>query len=228
MSDELVDFETWLARVFDPETRRVWKSHTGGLSGWEICNDEDAEFNSALCEYMIRAFENGGSVLARFTDDQVANGLDELLMISIPNVIEPYPKDIELALRERFMRSTVTLFSEVLLPRCERMLRADPDAARRSKLDYVMFMFWDTLEIKKDPDCPGIGQVHEAGLESLEKILHLPNDLTQFAALHGLGHAARSYPKKAAAIIDRWLATKPVFGPGMLEYAQQARTGEVL
>lgn len=227
MGDDVVGFEEWLRRVFDAEGQRQREAHRMP-DGMEPGAWYTPESYQAACRYMIRAFEDADATLGRYSDDELARGLKCLLMGSFTDVLKLFPEEVELLERERLLRSTVTLFSDVLFPRCEQMLRADPEAARHSKLDYVVFMFWDMLEVTKDPEYPGMDEVHTAGLESLEKILHLPNDLTQFAALHGLGHAAKGYPKKAAAIIDRWLATDPVLGPGMLEYAQQARVGEVL
>jgi hypothetical protein len=68
-------------------------------------------------------------------------------------------------------------------------------------------------------------RVRSALLNVLERLLNHPAPVTQYAALHGLGHLRT---KKRIDVIDQYLARHPELEPARREYALDARAGTLL
>jgi hypothetical protein len=89
-------------------------------------------------------------------------------------------------------------------------------------------MWWDAFPSLALTGDPGLPNLHECALETMEHILHLNSIACQESALHGLGHWHRDYSEKVIQIIDHFCETHSKADPRLLAYAQSARCGCVL
>jgi hypothetical protein len=187
---------------------------------WEGSSEQIATF-------IAETFEHSGELLARFSDEQLSEGLHFILdaggsefMFSIVDSAVPA------ALRFRALRSFVPLFEQVMAAKCSpHLLHRDEQGAK--PLNGVCYMWWDILPIHGRPEEPGRAEFDAEVLVVLRRLLAIPHDACRESALHGIGHWAIYYPS-VANIVDEFLASTSGLRPELVSYALGARTGGVL
>lgn len=225
MSRDVMGFDEWVQLVFDhPEARMHW-FHEAGASEGDL-DASDPKHAATLVEYLTRLFENGSALLGRYSDAQVATGLWYLFGVSSGHMQVVGPGPVPEQDLIRMIRALCTLYREVFAVRCGDVLSHRSE--RGSKLDVAVYMLWDMDGIGLGGWESGLSAVDRAMLDTLREILTIDNTACQESALHGLGESYSEAPAEVAAIVDEWLATEPGISPGLIEYAQQARVGEVL
>ncbi|MBX9692637.1 MAG: hypothetical protein K2Z81_09655 [Cyanobacteria bacterium] len=211
-------FNQWVVSVFDhPESHQEWYLDASVI-----------EPPPKICvQYVTNAFENAKTILGRFSDKQIRDGLQFLLSNSFSNHVQSiYNNSVEYKDKRRCVRSFLKLFEDVFYPRCSPHL-LHLDEAASSPLNEVCYMWWDTY--------PGCGQpkdsiLRELDFEILEVIkatLELNSLALRESALHGLGHWQIYYPQMVQIIVDKFLADNMALRPQLRQYALDARIGLV-
>ena len=207
----------WIEYVFGhPVTEPAWY-FAMDAPGWE---GPPAE----VATHIADTFEQAAQLLARFTDEQLAQGFWFLLdaggsefMFSLLEAAVPR------AVRLRALRSFVPLFEQVMAARCSQHL-SHLDEPGANPLNGMCYMWWDILPIHGRPDLPDRREFDAEALAVLERLLAIPHDACRESALHGFGHWCFDYPGVAGAI-DNFLARTPGLRPQLVAYAQSAKTG---
>src|SRR5687767_12230244 len=138
-------FDAWVTYLFDrPPGRRA-------ASWWDERPSEWLQHHAAqdkpvpIAERIRHLFGNAGSVLAPYSDDQVALGLTDIISGGDIHVFNT--KQLPVVLHTTGLRSIVTLFAQVFAPRIQV---EDPQQA--PPLQSVCFMFFDTAAIDLGDD----------------------------------------------------------------------------
>jgi hypothetical protein len=174
-------------------------------------------------EYVTRLFSDAGSILARFDDAQVNQGLWELVGASG----ELYPMlltDLPWPDRKRGILSMAALYESLFLDRCSAHLshRDDSDA---SPLNSICYMWWDVFPTWGQPGEAIHADRDAALLEVMGRALELDSEACRESGLHGLGHWHMHYPTQTSKIIQRFLDRETNLGPALLAYARSAGAG---
>ena len=157
------------------------------LEGDDGCEHEHNE--AGFVRTLTELFEGFGSLAARFSCEQVEQGLWFVLG-------EPFwlhetllERRVPLESRARCVRAMIHPFRDYYLPR---------DASFSGD---AFFMWWD-LALSRSADQPS--ELDAIAVDVIGQILELPAKGCQFAALHGLNHL---HPNDAAAaLVRRYLA----------------------
>jgi hypothetical protein len=209
------DFYAWIGQVFDhPSCGPEWDDAAGPCP-------------STAAEYLAQLFEAPCALLGRFSEKQIALGLERLLSNANSNYVfvladESVPQELQL----RVVSSLYTLFKDLLARICSENVGVDHP--HRRPADSICFMMWDAGLLQIYPERPEHRIVDMAILNVLGRILALPSQACKKSALHGLGHAHFSYPEEIPPIIDAFLADHPDLNEDLREYALAARVGGVL
>lgn len=184
--------------------------------------EADEEYMAMLLE---QTFARSGSDLARFTDEQVNEGLWYLASPGAGDLLDALTSAaIPLDLRLRGIRSIQTLFQDCFARRCTKALSHLDEKA--SPLNSICYMFWDLNRLSHLDELPDRDAICGATFAVLEDILAIPHLACQESALHGLGHLFHDDPEQVGAIVDRFLATE-IRNEDLRAYAEAARKGTV-
>lgn len=186
---------------------------------WEGSSEQIATF-------IAETFERSGELLARFSDEQLSEGLQFTLDAGASEfMFSLVDSAVPTAVRFRALRSFVPLFEQVMAARCSpHLLHRDEQGAK--PLNDICYMWWDVLPIHGRPEEPVRAEFDAEVLVVLRRLLAIPHDACRESALHGIGHWADYYPS-AAKIVDDFLASTPGLRPELVSYALGARTGGV-
>jgi hypothetical protein len=218
-SDQLTQ---WIDYVFDRpiDPPRVY---------WYFADDApDRDDHPPHPELLLaQTFERSGTLLAKFSDDQLSQGIfylgDCAGTIYSETFLDP---DTPLENRLRALRSFVPLFEQIMAARCSPHL-SNLDEKGANPLNGACYMWWDNLAFhyreRKLLDS-GLG---DEIVRVLRDLLTIPHDAIRESTLHGIGHLVKFYPQLTEAV-DKLLSTTPDLRPELIEYAKHARAGEVL
>lgn len=216
-------FDEWVSQIFDkPVTDPQWFF----LSEYD---GEPKPLPPIIeAEYMTLLFEKPAFLVSRYSEGQIAHGLEYLLHNSSSDCVFHFVEQaIPEQIRVRLAHSLFFLFKDLLAVICSDYC-GGPDHPDRRPADYVCFMMWDAGTLQIYPDRPEQQKIDKAMLDTLVKILALPQRCCQKSALHGLGHAHLDYPDKVREIINKYLASNLHLDEDLYEYALDAREGAVL
>jgi hypothetical protein len=220
MSETDLSYHDWIDYVFDhavPFYEQAWY--------WEPDADWWSPQPSQAIEYLTRLFEDPAPLADQFADSQIGQGLYYL----IDNGAGTHCRflidgSVPIEDRVRCIEAMQTLFARLFQPRCAPVL-SHLDEPGGNKLNQVCYMWWDIIPLAASSKPRKPDPIHEASLGVMHATLQLPNPACQESAIHGLGHWARAYPEFTAATIDAYLAANRTLRPGLVRYAQAARTG---
>ena len=216
-------FQEWLEHAFGREIRIQ-------QAPWYFDPDHDwwDPTPAQAITYLTRLFENAEPALEGFADRQIAQGLTYLVntMASGDNGWF-YSTEVPVGGRIRCVEAIAPFFERLFRQRCTPHLShlSEVDAG---PLNGVCYMWWDVfpcLALTSDPNLPIL---HDAALNTMERILHLDSLACQESALHGLGHWQPKYEERVATIIDNFREASPETDPRLLTYAKSAKCGCVL
>jgi hypothetical protein len=250
------DFEDWLTFVFDrlvPDNASdAWYWHEADPTAWDYSADP-----GTVVSYLGRLFEGAPVLLERYSDAQVAQGLEYLINNSLSNYMFPLmDPDVEWPARLRAIAAMYVVFEQIFEPNCDPELshvRTDP-AGAINPLNGVCYMWWDVCPLhghagptpeeefilpwEELVDRGPAVDPHAADLEAeilgvLERSLQLNNVACQEAALHGLGHRYYRHAARVEGIVNRYLDARLPSWPddeqsqSLRGYALAARSGRV-
>jgi len=219
------NFDEWLTYLFDrPE------SDYGTHWCFERPDDEpvwDAP-RELSAEFIARTYEDPKLWLNRFSDAQLAAGLEYTwnpshsdVGFSIRDGTTPMP------LRLRAVRALVPLYERCFLTRCEARL-SHGNESLENPLNGACYMYWDVCPFHTAMDEGKLPQLEEACLQVMEATLQLDHDACRESALHGLSHWYYGHPKRVEKTISGWLKERErSLRPELVRYAKAASRGDV-
>ena len=200
--DQFVDF------LFDHEVApRDWYAHV------EVEYDP---YRVVSC--YTRLFTSSRFLLSRFSKDQLEQGFwavhGPVLDCSVSNII--WDQEVPFDIRERCVRAMYRLFADLFA---------------EEPLNSAANMWWDSLayawhcgnrtRAKGGED----RLMQDVMFETLARILEIPSEPCQVAALHGLGHL---HHPDTDGLIQGFLGKNGSLAPKLREYALAAARFEVL
>ena len=246
MDNELRDlsFEEWMLHIFDhPAEDTPWYWDLDA-EWWNEEADPQVTF-----DYLTRFYRNAGDLLQEYNDAQCNVGLWYLLDNSCSNysLTMLHNKTIGDGQRIEYFEAMLTVFADVYAQRCSPHLGHldEPDANVLNNLSC--YMWWDivpyaprskslvekvreTVDNLLNPfEVTWLSkEVERAVLDVKRRILSIDHVACQESALHGLGHWHYAYPDEVETIVDDFLKQNPNIRPELKQYAQRARSGNVL
>ncbi|MEJ2149041.1 MAG: hypothetical protein P8Z40_06135 [Chloroflexota bacterium] len=230
-----ISFEAWLAHAFDhpyePEVEDKWYfSSDDDIDWWDAFG-----YPAETVAYLTRLFSDPVPPLEPFTDDQIGQGLHYLASNACSDTMFAlfgYQSDLaEISSlppptwekQEACLRSMVTLFEQIMAPRCgTRLGHKEPPGTHPPELNTVCYMWWDTMPVQVRSDNPE--RFHDLLVSVMAGMLAIDSIPCQESALHGLGHWHMYAPRQVEAAIDRFETDHTA----LREYASRAREGRVL
>ena len=210
-----VSFDQWLDETFGRAVSGEWYPQFVPADDWP-----PPVADHLLVEYLTRLFEDSDNALCYYSDKQIAAGLWELGPGDAHCVYNP---EIAIDARERLIRSVATFFRDFFNVRCIPKL-SHLDKEQTEPLNGICYMWWEVITWGWAKDDPDAERLRVADTDVMEMVLGLPNPACKESALHGLGHMVRQ-SDRALEIIDRLLGGPADLTPGLVDYAQAARTG---
>ena len=141
-----LSFEEWITHIFDhPVTDPAWH--------WDMNAEWWSSSSEEQVSYMRQLFENAGTVLARYSDAQVNQGLWYMVNSATADYMRVLEDaDILLEDRKQCIQSIFNLYTQVFAQRCSRHLShlirsAAPKPEGLSDLNTVCYMWWDIIPI---------------------------------------------------------------------------------
>jgi hypothetical protein len=211
--------DAWINHVFDHP-----------VTSWYTSLEEFEEWPEApedIAVHIAETFEQSGSLLSRFSDEQLDQGFWYLLYQGPPDFMGTLlDAEIPLEIRLRALRSFVPLFEQVMAARCSPHL-SHLDEKGASALNSACFIWFDIVLDRCEPRRLAQAQLDAELTPTLSTILAIPHDACRESALHGIGHWVNEYPQ-LAGIVDEFLSATPGLRPELIAYAQSAKAGKVL
>jgi hypothetical protein len=211
----------WLKYVFDrPATANGWYFDVDELEPFEAESSE-------LVELVTCTFENCGSDLSSYSNDQLRYGLSYILENGASDVVFALmSEDVPTELRLRAVASLKHVYSEIFERRCAPVL-GHIDEPGANALNYICYMLWDVSPLSYWERAPERGTFYRAVCDVLEYSLQSSNRACVESGLHGLGHILSSYPERVEQVIDGFLLNDVRRVPELRQYAEAARKGYV-
>ena len=220
----------WIKGLFGP--RRLNESELAWNQSWERA--VFALSAEETIDLITRLFENAGTDLAPFSDEQVAIGLKFVTDTTSGDLMRRIDdRGVSIVKRLAMIQSIYVLYRDFLALRCENC----PGKESTRPIDIYAYMFWDSgslcvYSLLKSND-ESKDELIEAVLEVLEKTLTIPNETCQLAALHGLGHSlfdidcVPQWKKRILKAIDEYCKRSNISSE-LRKYAKEARTGMIM
>ena len=212
-------FDEWIDNVFD---------HPVDESKW-YWNDDTSEITPIVAiGYLTQLFTTAQTVLSRFTNAQIGQGLWYLACGACSNYMWPLVQnEVPWSSRRPCIRAISSLFEQLFAERCsDHLSHLDEDDA--DQLNEVCYMWWDLFPTWGEPDDPGCRDRDREVLQVMAKALSLESVACQESALHGLGHWYEHYPESVEHAIRQYLQENRLLRPELRRYALSACQGKVL
>lgn len=210
-------FEEWVRTVFDHSAEGPeWYWDKGFDSLWQSLGLNDA----LTVRYMTRLFLEPGQ-LEGYSLAQVAQGIWFLIGDSSPAqpsyaLVRPLA-----ALGERVscVQAMSHFFCSFIAPAA-----CGPFDIESDPFHIACYMWWDIFPSYGGSQA-GEPELHRACLRVMSEVLHLPSELCQLSALHGLNHWYPHHAEQVAQIVGGFLQRTNDVTPRIREYAARARAG---
>lgn len=242
-------YEQWLEFVFDnPVREHEWYWDEDFDACWAALELTDA----LIVRYMTHLFLRP-EVLNLYSLDQVGQGLWFLIGESSPGNSSGALIRRESMLSDRVacIHAISSFFRSYVLAVTDGSY--DPNEnSDKCAFKSVCYMWWDIFPLhfytRRDTQGnlalpPALKrllkrveaqileiepEIYEAALKVMTEILDLPSELCQISALHGLGHWYPRHPKRIEQIVDAFVSQHKNLMPHVIEYASNARLGQIL
>jgi len=219
--------QVWIDHVFDhPVSDPPWHEAVDPEAA-STGTEEWPEPPETVVGYIAEAFERSGTLLSRFSDEQLDQGFWYLFYPDPRGFMETLLDErVPLASRRRAVRSFVPLFEQVMAERCSSHL-SHLDEKGAKPLNGACYMWFDEMLDRFNPERLIHAQLETDLVDTLHAILAIPQDACRESALHGIGHWVREYPQ-LVDMVDQFLPHTPGLRPELIAYAESARDGKVL
>lgn len=209
-------YDSWIKSLFDrDEQRGDWRFEIG---------EEPIDVPEALlCSFIIKLNSELPELLSRYTDWQIAMGIDYIYNPSCSNMAFTIRDgDLQLETRLETIRSIKNLYRDCFETRCLPILGYLSEQG--NELNGLCYMLWDITPIKTCKNHKDGAAILDTVAEVLSYALTMKNIACLESALHGLGHIVYNFPK-ASDIIQSFISKSANIDPRILRYAEAAKTG---
>lgn len=213
-------YSEFIDHIFNHKVRRPeWFFDMGA----EYFEGSDAE----IIRYFTRMFKESGTVLQKFSDEQVDQGLWYVFgagsNFSFQMRDGKVPDKDKLAL----IRSIYTLYSDLFSKRCSPVL-SHLDQAGALPVNSICYMLWDITALSYWEKHSKKEFFYLELLSMIENTLYLDNIACVESGLHGLGHIHYYRRDQVKKIIAKFLKDRKGIPAELIEYAGHAQVGGVL
>jgi hypothetical protein len=211
------DFDSWVRWLFDhPVAKRAWY--------WKSDAIEMILPPATLADYIALLFQNPKQHLDRFSDEQLSQGFWFLVGSMCSDQLRVWFDDkVNWEKRKSGIVATETVFREIFAPRGSSHFTPESDGP---KLDIVGYMWWDIVACSNGPNT-NCDHIHLACIDTMASILQLNSPVCLYSALHGLGHWQTYDQPRVVKIIDHYLTHANPNDTRLIQYARDAREGNV-
>lgn len=210
-------YDQWIVSLFNrDETNGDWR--------FEIDNEPIDIPEKLLPDFIIRLNSELPEIIERYTDWQLAMGLDYVYNPACSNCAFSI-RNSATALSKRLaaIESIKNLYRDCFESRCKPALGHLSEHG--NEFNGLCYMLWDITPLGRcDEDDPHRTAVFNAVTDVLDYALGMKNIACLESALHGLGHTVYYFPK-AAEIIQAFIDKSSNLDPRILRYAEAAKTG---
>lgn len=180
-------------------------------------------------EYGARLLAESGSILLKYSDQQVNQGLYRIASNVFSEEVQALRNPhVDMSLRLDFVAGIFSLYRDCFNIRCTPHLshldKSTPPYV--SPLNSICYMWWDVFILFGDRE-ESLEMLNQCCLKVMEKSLALPNIAVKEGALHGLGHFESDYPKECHQIVAEFVSSECNLPPELLAYAESAKEGKV-
>lgn len=224
-------YDEWITAVFDHRvTEPAWyfkHRNEAPVELWRL--DKHPE---AAVQLITRTFQEIGKLPQRFSDGQIADGLNFIVNSSCSNlgfVIFDIDNEVSKSTRLKCIEAIYTVYKDLFAVRCSphlghTLFKSD---ASVNPLNMICYMWWDVAPVYARPEQPRHAEFDKAILAVMGKTLTINSEPCREGALHGLVHWASAYPEEVTALIDHNLGEKIRISPALKSYARYAKRGSV-
>jgi hypothetical protein len=229
--DGTLDFDSWVRYCFDRETRYWYFEDFADLrdeQDFPRSLDWYSPSSTILCDYATRLFRNAPYLLRSYNPNQLEWGFWYVFGAECGTFYTITDESVPLQTRLGLAESLVPLYRDFFAPLCGNALAHRDEPA--PPVANACYMLWDhaCLWYREGSES---SEVELKQLDVLQRMLSIDSDAVREAALHGLGHAVLMRPSLVEPIIDAFLlsplVTRGTCRPELVEYAKQARSGNV-
>ncbi len=216
-------YDKWLTYLFDrPETPESW------YLDLDVGPFEAEDQPALMVELFMQTCLHSGHDLARFSDKQIADGLCYIFFNYCADAVYALQStDLPVETRIQCIYSIEALYQQCFSKRClDETSYYNKEIG--NPLNNFCFMLWDVTPLRNWEGAPDKDRLYAAVVSLLRRCLDIPHLACIESALHGLAHVHVSAKAQAQAAIDEWLMQSPALPPKLLQYAQDARIGNVL
>ena len=162
-----------------------------------------------LTDYMTRLFEKSGSLIERYSPNELARGFEDLSrarrggLERALRVADSHKRQI------RLIKSIFPLYRDLFAKLCTQpILDADGKCIPKGKLEYQCTTFWWGSDVWRAATSPSATHLHDATFETLERILGLNSSDCLEAALYALKEIRPTQPERVHQIATDFLTRK--------------------
>lgn len=224
-------YDEWIAAVFD---------HRVTDPAWYFKSDDEAsaelwhlpEHPEAAVQLITRTFQESGKLPDRFSDGQIAAGLNFIINTAcsnLPQTIFDINNNVNPLIRWKCIEAIYTVYKELFAKRCSPHLghnqfRQDPSI---NPLNSVCYMWWEVAPVYARREQPRYAELDQAVLRVMGQTLTINSEPCREGALHGLGHWSYKYPEAVTALINDHLDKHVRLSPSLKSYARNAKRGMI-
>jgi hypothetical protein len=171
-----------------------------------------------------KVFQHIGNIAAKYTNDQVCDGLEYLITPFVSSACYAFFNDsIDFDLKVNTIRNMAKVFEDFFEHVCEKITcHNSRDSAPKS--NHLCYMWWEIFPRHGIPAKASLNELDQEVLLILDRLLTLSNVACIESALHGLGHWYAGYPEKVEETIRTRFNDIPANLKG---YAEQVMVGKV-
>ena len=178
--------------------------------------------------FLIRLFESPEFVAAKFTREQIADGVWAIFGMGIASFEHVRDAQVPKTEQARCYRAIANVYRTLFDPLCRdasdrevsmRSINADP-------LECAIYMIWDMNCVEVAAMSDEFSYLVESCFQVLQTALGCNSAACKISALHGLGHLAAYHPKRVAQMAGSAAKNKSL-PKWICEYAEQASEGGV-
>jgi hypothetical protein len=226
MLEAYLTYDEWIDAVFNhPVAEPAWYfTEIDNPELWNLYYHHPA----IALQYMTRVFKEINKLPTRYSDGQIADGLDYLVNPACSNhvgVIIDANDAVSFEDQLHCIKSIYSVYEQLFSTRCSTQLSATNKDGTNRKLNIVCFMWWDTFPTYGGEDKVLVEKMESAIHDVIVRISTLDSEACKKAALHGLNEWHFKYPQKVNTLVKEFLARNPQISPELKDYAEKASWG---
>jgi hypothetical protein len=226
MLDSYLTYDDWLEAVFNhPVAEPAWYfTEDANNELWHL----EYQHPAIALQYMTTVFEAVNKLPTRYSDGQIADGLNYLTNPACSDyvwLVVDASGNVDFDEQLRCIGAIYIVFEQLFSARCSTQLSKTNEDGTNRQLNILCFMWWDTFPVYGGEDKVAVEKMNNAMLDVIVRISTLDSEACQKAALHGLNEWHFMYPQKVNGLVKEFLARNPHISPEFKDYAEKASWG---